>query len=149
VSPPVRVFQLPALLPIPDLTQSHSIALVQGELLIVSTKHRSRSHSIPISFDRPFKARVLGSSPSRLTTSYKRKKLQNDLQPLPACLVVLATVFKNLSSIQDLRSRFFKGFDVSFRLFQKQMISAEKKRMVRISLYNLGKRNDLQRMAGR
>jgi len=28
----------------------------------------SRSHSIPISTDRPFKARALGSSPSRLTS---------------------------------------------------------------------------------
>jgi hypothetical protein len=37
---------------------SRSHALVQGELLIFSTKHRSRSHSIPISFDRPFKTRV-------------------------------------------------------------------------------------------
>jgi hypothetical protein len=36
---------LPVLFPIPDLPQSHSIALIQGELLIVSTKHRSRSHS--------------------------------------------------------------------------------------------------------
>ena len=77
VSPPVRVFQLPALLPIPDLTQSHSIAVVQGELLIVSTKHRSRSHSIPISFDRPFKARALGSSPSRLSTSYEKQNLRS------------------------------------------------------------------------
>ena len=33
-----------------------------------------RSHSIPIPTDRPFKARVLGSSPSRLTINIKRVK---------------------------------------------------------------------------
>ena len=56
---------LPVLLPIPDLTQSHSIALIQGELLMVSTKHRSRSHSITISTDRPFKARTHQESLAR------------------------------------------------------------------------------------
>ena len=44
----------------------------------------------------PFKARVLGSSPSRLTTSYCRQNLQNDLQALSACLVVLRTRFINV-----------------------------------------------------
>src|SRR5713101_4730446 len=39
---------LPVLLPIPGPPQSHSITLVQEELLIVSTKHRSRSHSISL-----------------------------------------------------------------------------------------------------
>ena len=35
---------------------------------------------------------------------------------------VLSAVLKNLSSTQDPRSRFSQGFDVSFRLFQKQII---------------------------
>ena len=38
VGPPVRVFLLPVLLPIPDPPQSHSIALVQEELLIISMR---------------------------------------------------------------------------------------------------------------
>ena len=38
VSPPVRVFLLPVSLPIPGTTQSHSITLVQEELLIVSMR---------------------------------------------------------------------------------------------------------------
>jgi len=42
-------------------------------------------------------------------------------------------VFKNLSPIQDPRSRFFWGFDVSFRLFQKQMVNngGKKGRVIR------------------
>jgi hypothetical protein len=56
---------------------------------------------------RPFKAMILGSSPSRLTTSSKRQNLQNDLQPRSACLVVLRIVFKNLSPTQDPKCRFF------------------------------------------
>ena len=49
------------------------------------------SHSIPIPTDRPFKARALGSSPSRLTTSDCRQNFQNDFQALSAWLVVLRT----------------------------------------------------------
>jgi hypothetical protein len=54
------------------------------------------------------------------TTSYCRQNLQNDLKPLSAFLVVLRTTFKNLSPIQDPRSRFFQGYDVSSCLFQKK-----------------------------
>src|SRR4029077_4415851 len=69
-------------------------------------------------FDRKGTARL---SPVRLTTSYERQNLQNDLQPLSARLVVFPTVLKSLSSTQDPRSRFFLGFDGSFRVFQTQM----------------------------
>ena len=34
------------------------------------------------------------SCPAQLTTSYKRQNVQNDIQPLSACLVVLRTMFK-------------------------------------------------------
>jgi hypothetical protein len=53
---------LPVLLTIPGPPQSHSITLVQEELLIVSTKHRSRSHSIPISTDRRFQTETVPSA---------------------------------------------------------------------------------------
>lgn len=79
------------------------------------------SHSIPIPTDRHFKARGLGSSPSRPTTSYCSQNLQNDFQSLSACLIVLRTVLKNLSHGRGQGSRFFRGFDISFRLFQNQM----------------------------
>jgi len=51
----VRVFysqfapgSLPVLLTIPDPPQSHSITLIQAELLIVSMRNRSWSHSISL-----------------------------------------------------------------------------------------------------
>jgi len=62
---------------------------------------------------RPFKARVLGSSPSRLTTSYNRQNLQNDFQPLFTCIVVLRTKFKNLSPNRRQRSRFLRALTYS------------------------------------
>jgi hypothetical protein len=52
-----------------------------------------------------------------------RQNLQNDFQAISAFLVVLRTQFINLSRTQDPRSRFFYGFDVFFRLFQKQIFS--------------------------
>ena len=60
----------------------------------------NRSHSIIFSsncLSSSFKARALGSSPSRLTILYCRQNLQNDFQALPDRLVVLRTGFKNLT----------------------------------------------------
>ncbi len=49
----------------------------------------------------PQYAQALGSSPRRLTSSYGRQNLQNDLQSISAFLDVLRAVFKNLSPFQD------------------------------------------------
>lgn len=57
-----------------------------------------------------------------------RQSLQNNFQPLSACLVVLRIVFKNLSPTQDPNSRFSQDIDVSFRLFQKEMFDGSLKR---------------------
>ena len=61
------------------------------------------------------------SSPDRVTTVYYGQNFQNNFQHLSVCLVVLSTVFKNLSHRRERKSRFFWGFDVSFRLFQKRI----------------------------
>jgi hypothetical protein len=58
-------------------------------------------------YDRFTTAIVSSSIPAPLTTSYCRQNLHNDCQALSVCLVALRTVFKNLSPIQDPRSRFF------------------------------------------
>ena len=49
-------------------------------------------------------------------------RLRSDGTGMVDDLVVLRTVVKNLSYDRRQRSRFFCGFGISFRLFQKQMI---------------------------
>ena len=101
-SPPVRVLYsrfhsrfAPGFTP--D-SRSNSIALRRTRLGGIAhnfnaniTHGLTPSHSIPISIDRPFKARALGSSPSRLTNPYCRQNFQNDFQALSACLDVPRT----------------------------------------------------------
>ena len=68
----------------------------------------------------------------KVALQYDRFVLRFVLSPEPSkcplaifrLLGVLSTVFKNLSHGRRRRSRFFQGFDVSFRSFQKQMVLA-------------------------
>ena len=54
--------------------------------------------------------------------------------PLVPCLVNWRTVFKNLCHGRGRRSRFLLGYDVSFRLFQKQMIEVQPRSTRRLLL---------------
>jgi len=51
----------------------------------------------------------------------KDRTWQNDFQPFPARLVVLHTVFKKISHGRDRGCPWFQCFDVTFRLFQKEI----------------------------